>query len=147
MGDGSACFGTGECGRPGVGEEVQHFGRLAPPFQQLAHQVPVDRLLGKNSGVFKTHGLEPKGQPSIANFPNIGNGAKHLPPSAAFGAAVIPRVGLFPQGMCTSGLPDHLGIGPNEHNLTPTLQPFSAIRIDAFVIFPTVCRSHSPSLS
>lgn len=94
--------GGGQGGPAGIGEEVQNPHRPPGALHLPADVVPVGRLLRKNSGVLKIHGLDVKGEPvRVVQQPALRQ-VPDLPPAAAGGGAVVLGVEPAPAGSARS---------------------------------------------
>ena len=98
MGDLCAGLGGGDGGAACVGKEIEYFHLSARGdgfADDLREPIPVDSLLGKEPGVFEVKGLEAEGEVAIVDGPLLGK-VYEFPLAAAFFAAVVVRVWLFP---------------------------------------------------
>ena len=68
--------------------------------------------------------LQIKGEISVMDGPLLGQ-IKKFPLAAAFLAAVVVAVLLFPAGVCPGGIPDYLRVGPDQQVFAPSFQFFS----------------------
>lgn len=92
--------------------------------------------------MLKAEWLQVKGQgpgtERILDAPLLGQIEK-FPFAAAFFAAVIMAVLLFPALVCPGRIPYDLGVRTDEKVRAPTLQLFSLGGVQYLIIFPAVC--------
>ena len=103
---------------------------------------PVDGLFREDAGVLEAGGADDERQVLPLNLPFLGQFFVVVPLAAAFGGAVIDRVGLGPQGADLVIFPDNLRVGADQDGLAPTLQPVVVGGVQQLVIPPGVGRAH-----
>ena len=129
-----------------IGKKIQNFYRASRVSDLFRKPIPVCRLFGKESGMFKTKWFQIKCKRSIVNLPLLRQTEK-FPFPAAFFTAVVMAVHLFPSFMILFRVPDYLRIGANKKIISPSFQFFSVRTIYNFIIFPVVCNPHNNILS
>ena len=88
--------------------------------------------------MLKAGGADFKGQRPIPDFPLFFVQRAVLPAAAARVGANIPGIRLFPVRMRFWRVPDDLRVRPDQQHITPTLQLFSAGRVNDFIVLPLV---------
>ena len=141
MADAGPGGGAGHGGPAGVSEQVQHRDRPSGPADLLLGEVPVGRLLGKQSGVLEVHGLDVEGEAAIGHCPALRHGFV-LPLPAAGGGAGVAACVLLPAAVGAGSVPDGLGIRPDQQLVAPALQLLSPAAVDEFIVFPLVGTPH-----
>ena len=138
--------GAGHRGSAGVGEQVEHVHRPAGLPDLLLGPVPVGGLLRKQAGVLEVHGLDIKGEAAVGDGPPL----RHrlvLPLSPAAGGAGIPARVALPAPVGPGGVPNGLGIRPDQKLVPPALQFLPAGAVDQFIVLPLVGKPHRDATS
>ncbi len=137
---------TGQGGAAGVGEEIQNLKGSVGIFgfrflYNRRKPVPVYRLFGKKSGMLEAERLQSESKLSVTDAPFLRQ-IKKLPFPAAFGAAVIVSVFLFPVFVSPWHIPYDLRVRAHQIKIAPAFQFFSFGTVYYFIILPVVCDPH-----
>ncbi len=129
-------FQAGQRGRTRISKQVQHLNRAAGISDFFCGIVPVDRLLGENPRVLKSHGLDAERKTAVPDFPHGRDGLKHIPVSSSGGGTAVTCAGCMPKRILFRGFPDNLRIGANQDDISPAFQTLPRRRVNQFIIFP-----------
>jgi hypothetical protein len=152
MRDLCACLCCSDGRTAGIGKEIQDPYRPALirlRSDEAGEPVPVRGLFREKPRMLETERFQIEMQftagRSIGDLPFFRKIEK-LPLTAAFAAAVIMGIRMFP--FTSAGrLPDNLRIGPDQPVFAPALQFLSIGCIDHFIIFPVIRQVHFYCLS
>ena len=131
----------GHRGGARVAEEIEHANLAAGRARVadfLGEPVPVDGLLGKESGVLEARRVDAKGERAVTDVPLLGKFLAILPLAAASFAAVIETVPVFPARLPAAARPDDLRVGAHERVRSPFLLLHAVATVDELVILPAV---------
>ena len=123
MSDLRPCRGCCQRGPSGVGKKIEHFYGASGALDLFREPVPVGGLLREKTGVLEAEGLQIKGKRAVMNLPLFGKTEK-LPFTAAFFAAVVVAVPVFPSSVFPRRIPDDLGIRTDQNIISPAFQFF-----------------------
>ena len=112
----SGCESSTTC----VSKEIQYFDRSSCISDLLREPVPVRCLFREKSGVLEAERLQIKCQFFIMNLP-LFRETEEFPFPAAFLAAVIVAVHMFPSTLGFRGIPDNLRVRTDQSVLSPAL--------------------------
>ena len=142
MADAGAGRGAGQRGRAGIGEQVQHAHGTAGRADQRRRPVPVCGLFREQAGMLKIRRTDMEAQRAVAEG-QLGDGLVILPVPAARAGADIACVRIGPCRVRTPALPDHLRVGPDQHDAAPAFQALAVRTVEKAVIPPCIGQYHS----
>src|SRR5699024_696951 len=124
VGHRSSCRSCSQSGAASVGKKVQYLDRPPCLSDLFRKPIPVGSLLREKSGVLEAEGLQIKCQIPVVDGP-LGGEVQEFPLSAALLAAVIVGIAFPPALQCLWGIPDDLGVRPDQEIIPPAFQFFA----------------------
>ena len=124
-----------------IGEQIQNTDRASRALDQGATEIPVRRLLGKETRMLESHRFDAEGQVTIGDVPRLGETVL-VPRAATRMTAGITCVGMTPERVFLFAFPNDLRVGTYEAVFPPQFEFFTVRGIDDGIILPLIADPH-----